>query len=114
LALDPGFQALCDGRVHSAKALGDLLRSFSKLNCRDFNTSMIDLAYQLHHELCGDRPITIDIDSTTNQQHSKKMEGACYNYAGCDHMGQQSKAGGPVDEGRGRRRLLRPDQQYVK
>lgn len=83
LAEDEGFKQLCGGKVYSPKAFGDFLRGFTRLHCREFNNKLIDLSFLLRRELFGKtQSFTIDIDSTTNEQHGDKMEGVCYNYAG--------------------------------
>ncbi len=87
LAQDEAFKAVCGGKVYSAKAYGDFLRSFSEMHCKKINHSLIQTAFSLRQELFPTATsITIDIDSTTNEQHAKKMEGVCYNYAGINGL----------------------------
>jgi hypothetical protein len=83
LAEDEAFQAVCGGKVYSSKAFGDFLRSFSEMHCKRLNHRLIELALGLRQQLFADKTsVVIDIDSTTNEQHAKKMEGVCANYAG--------------------------------
>ena len=83
LAADEAFQAVCGGKVYSSKAFGDFLRSFGEMHCKKLNHRLIELAYGLHRQLFADKKsIVVDIDSTTNEQHAKKMEGVATNYAG--------------------------------
>jgi hypothetical protein len=83
LAADEAFQALSGGKVYSSKAFGDFLRSFSEMHCKRLNHRLIELAFGLRQHLFADKQsITIDIDSTTNEQHARKMEGVATNYAG--------------------------------
>ena len=53
------------------------------MRCNRLNDRLIDLAFGLRQQLFAAKTtIVIDIDSTTNQQHAKKMEGVATNYAG--------------------------------
>lgn len=83
LASDEAFRALCGGKVYSSKACGDFLRAFSELHCKNLNQALVRTAYSLRQQLFpAARSITVDIDSTTNEQHGQKMEGVTRNYAG--------------------------------
>lgn len=83
LAKDQAFKAICGGKSYGPKALGDFLRLFSEMHCKNLNYKLIQNAFQLRRQLVPDaKSITIDIDSTTNQQYGRKMEGVCSNYAG--------------------------------
>ncbi len=87
LAADEAFKATCGGKVYSPKAFGDFLRSFSQLNCKKLNQSLIQMAFGLRQQLFPTaQSIIIDIDSTTNRQHATKMEGVCHNYAGINGL----------------------------
>ncbi len=81
LAQDEGFREICGGKEYSAKAYGDFLRSFGKMPCKELNHRLIELAYQTRTAVASQsKAITIDIDSTSNQQYGKKMEGVAVNY----------------------------------
>lgn len=87
LGKDQAFKSICDGKVYSSKAFGDFLRAFSEFDCKKLNYSIIKMAYGLRQELFSDATsITIDIDSTTNEQYARKMEGVCYNYRGINGL----------------------------
>ena len=81
---DLAFEALFDGsKVYSPKAIADLLRSFSPQNSRQFNQALIKTAYAQRLQAKPSRKsIIFDIDSTSNPQSAKKMEGVTYNYKG--------------------------------
>ena len=71
-------------KVYSAKALGDFLRSFARVQCKELNRKLADLAFLLRpilHERFHDNFI-LDLDSTVNRQYGKKMEGVVENYEG--------------------------------
>jgi len=85
LALDPGFVAACGGKVYSSKACGDLLRDFTAAQCKSLNHMLIKNAFGLREETIGrTESITVDIDSTSNQQYGKQMEGVERSYKGID------------------------------
>lgn len=78
---DEGFREICGGKAYSAKAYGDFLRSFGKIQCKELNHKLVELAYQTRAALVPQaESITIDIDSTSSQQYAKKMEGVAVNY----------------------------------
>lgn len=80
---DEAFKAICGGKVYGPKALGDFLRMFSDMHCKLLNHKLIENGFMLRNQLVPDaRSFTIDIDSTTNQQYGRKMEGVRANYAG--------------------------------
>lgn len=83
LALDEGFAAVCGGKTYTAKAYGDFLRSFSAHHCKELNLGLIDLAFALRSEIKANKDqITFDFDSTSNEQHGLKIEGAAERYDG--------------------------------
>jgi hypothetical protein len=83
LAMDQGFAEVCHGKVYTAKAYGDFLRSFSEYQCKLLNRSLVELGYKLRSALFSQKDsITIDFDSTSNQQYGKKMDGVELNYKG--------------------------------
>jgi hypothetical protein len=83
LANDFGFRAICDEKVYTAKAHGDFLRSLSLMHSKELNQLLTQHAFRLRHQLFPQRDsITFDIDSTSNEQFSKKMEGVAVNYQG--------------------------------
>lgn len=80
---DAGFQAVSGSKDYCAKTYGDFLRSFSKLNIKRMNHKLIDLSYALRSKFAPESTsITFDLDSTANEQHGTKIEGACHNYKG--------------------------------
>ncbi|MBF0440576.1 MAG: transposase [Oligoflexales bacterium] len=59
------------------------MRSFNLYNCKQLNHSLIDMCYQLRRSLLPRQErIIIDFDSTSHEQHGKKMEGVAHNYKG--------------------------------
>ena len=50
IGADHALRAVCR-RVYSAKALGDFLRSFSRLQCKELNRKLVDLAFLLRPAL---------------------------------------------------------------
>lgn len=83
LAKDEAFKALCGGKTYTPKAFGDFLRTFSDMHCKKMNHVLTQLAYGLRQQLYPKATsVTIDIDSTTNEQYGRKMEGVRTNYAG--------------------------------
>ena len=83
LALDGAFESVCGLKPFTSKTFGNFLRSFQEVNCKALNVSLSQLAFRLRNQLFPEsKSITLDIDSTTNEQFGKKMEGVCSNYAG--------------------------------
>jgi hypothetical protein len=83
LAFDAGIKAINDDKTYGSKSFGNFLRSFNLQHCKSLNTLLCQLSLKLRHQLVPEkRSITFDIDSTTNEQFSKKMEGVCANYNG--------------------------------
>ena len=81
LRLDHGFVQACDGTTYSPKSYGDFLRSFSPIQAKQMNHSLSQHAYALRSAFLPKRTsITIDFDSTPNQQYGKKIEGVAFNY----------------------------------
>ena len=82
LAEDQAFAELC-AKPYSAKAYGDFLRAFTPLQCKELNHCLAKLSFALRAQLFPNQcSITIDFDSTANQQYGKKMEGVEINYDG--------------------------------
>lgn len=53
------------------------------MHCKNLNHALIETSFRLRKlQSIGATSITIDIDSTSNEQHGKKMEGVCFNYNG--------------------------------
>lgn len=85
LAHDGGFKAICDEKVYSAKSCGDFLRSFNRLQIRTLNQKLVDNGFAMREAVIGKtESFTIDLDSTSNPQYGKKMEGVVTNYKGID------------------------------
>ena len=83
LACDPGFVGFCHGKVHQATTYGDYLRSFERWQPRRLNLALRDLALHLRRSAFKeDEDFILDIDSTSHEQHGRKMEGVEYNYDG--------------------------------
>lgn len=83
LSNDFGFRAICDEKAYTAKSHGDFLRSFSLAHAKDLNQLLTQHAFCLRQQLFpAQESITFDIDSTSNEQFAKKMEGVAVNYNG--------------------------------
>ena len=81
LGLDPGFQLVCQGDTYTPKSYGDFLRQFSQHQAKEMNRALALHAYGIRSKFAPKcKSITIDIDSTPNIQHGKKIEGAGFNY----------------------------------
>jgi hypothetical protein len=83
LCRDPGFEAACGGKVNAANTYGDFLREFTAVQCRLLNDKAIENAMRLRsasHPEC--KEMIIDLDTTTHEQHGKKMEGLGWDYKG--------------------------------
>ena len=84
LAMDEGFNSICDNKVFTAKTCGNFLRSFSNLHCKQLNTVLSKSAFEMRSKFQSKNPdtFTMDFDSTPNRQYAKKMEGVEVNYKG--------------------------------
>ena len=83
LGQDGGFKAIAGNTVFTPKSYGDYLRSFNEMNCQQLNFNLGRSAYTLRSRLYESaNSILFDIDSTSNQQYGKKMEGVEMNYKG--------------------------------
>ncbi len=83
LSFDSAIKAINDDKNYGSKTFGNFLRSFNILHCKSLNSLLCQLSLTLRHQIVPDqKSITLDIDSTTNEQFGKKMEGVCANYAG--------------------------------
>ena len=81
LAHDQGFLGLCDDKVYTPKAYGDFLRSFSGEDILDLQEGLMRHAFLMRHKLFPDaQQFFFDMDSTSNRQYGKKMEGVARNY----------------------------------
>lgn len=80
LAEDPAFSETVE-RCYTAKSYGDFLRRFSTYNCKILQYALIRQSLRLRRVAIGEtESFTIDLDSTSNQQYGKKMEGVQTNY----------------------------------
>ena len=83
LSQDSGFNAIAENKVFTPKCYGDYLRSFNEMNCQQLNFNLARSSYALRNQLYKDADsIVFDIDSTSNRQYGKKMEGVEKNYRG--------------------------------
>ena len=78
---DPMVRAKLE-KIPRAKTIGDYLRDFSDQNLRDLNVLLTKQALESRRRLKATGPIILDIDSTSNIQTGKKMEGVGWNYKG--------------------------------
>ena len=80
LAEDPAF-AETASRCYSAKSFGNFLRAFDTYHCKLLQRSLIRQSLKLRRAAVGEiDSFTLDLDSTSNQQYAKKMEGVETNY----------------------------------
>ncbi|SMF84829.1 IS1380 family transposase [Pseudobacteriovorax antillogorgiicola] len=83
LAMDSSFRAICDDRVYTPKSMGNFLRTFDQIKCKNLNSLLSRTSFRLRSSLFPTaESIIFDIDSTSNQQYGKKMEGVNMNYKG--------------------------------
>ena len=83
LGKDCGFRAICGSKLYTARSLGNYLRSFSQMHCKELNLQLMRMAVEARRKISPDSAsVTFDIDSTQNLQHAKKMEGIAFDYAG--------------------------------
>jgi hypothetical protein len=68
------------GEIPRAKTIGDYLRDFDDENIRKLNEFLTMQALQTRARIGATGPITLDIDSTPNEQSGKKIEGVAWNY----------------------------------
>ena len=81
LSDDQGFLEACDGISYTPKSYGGFLRSFQPIQAKQLNQHLSQQAYALRSRfLPKQTSITIDLDSTPNEQYGKKIEGVAYNY----------------------------------
>jgi len=79
---DGVFENICD-TTFTARSYGDFLRLFKNVHIRELQNRLIDQSLSLRQTTIGEtKDITIDIDSTVNEQHGKKMEGVKTNHKG--------------------------------
>ena len=82
LSEDPAYEAMV-ARTYSAKSYGDYFRSFTEYQCKTLQYKLAELSYELRAKSIGKtKSFTLDLDSTSNQQYGKKMEGVEENYKG--------------------------------
>jgi hypothetical protein len=70
------------GKIPRAKTIGDYLRDFDDQHIRDLNQILTQQALNRRRQLKVVDEITLDIDSTPNEQSGKKIEGVEWNYKG--------------------------------
>ena len=80
LAEDPAYQETVN-KTYTAKAYGDFLRSFTDYQCKTLQYALINQSFAMRAQSVGKTDkVTIDVDSTSNKQYGKKMEGVETNY----------------------------------
>lgn len=80
LAEDPAFEGAV-GKAYTAKSYGDFLRSFSHAQCKNLQYTLIQQSFALRADAIGRTDsVTFDLDSTSNRQYGRKMEGVELNY----------------------------------
>jgi hypothetical protein len=70
------------GKIPRAKTIGDYLRDFDDQNLKDLNQVLTEQALEKRRQVGASSQITLDIDSTPNEQSGKKIEGVEWNYKG--------------------------------
>ena len=81
MSRDSGFLEVCDQTSYTPKSYGDFLRGFSGLQAKRLTHSLSHQAYALREKMVSkQKAITIDLDSTPNEQCGKKIEGVAFNY----------------------------------
>ena len=80
LCEDPAFVETVE-KAYSAKSYGNFLRTFSDYQCKTLQYALINQSFAMRADAVGrtDR-FVLDIDSTSNRQYGKKMEGVELNY----------------------------------
>lgn len=79
LFLDFGFENIVS--ASASNTYGEFLRSFSNLNTKNLNHSLVDTALKLRKRSHRDvREFILDIDSTSHGQSGSNIEGAGWNY----------------------------------
>ena len=85
LNMDGGYRAAIEHDPYSSKSIGDFLRSYSTLELERSNLFLSETAFRLRNQLVPKSDsIILDIDSTSNHQYGKKMEGVAKNYNGLE------------------------------
>lgn len=80
LADDPAYQETVS-RTYTAKSYGDYLRSFTDYQCKTLQYALINQSFAMRALAIGATDtLTIDVDSTSNRQFGKKMEGVETNF----------------------------------
>ena len=83
LSVDPGFSSLCSVKPFGAKTMGNFLRGFNSSQCKELNIEGAKAAFKLRSAIDKKpQPIIFDIDSTSNEQYARYMEGVEFNYEG--------------------------------
>lgn len=78
---DDLIETLFEGKLPTAKTMGNFLRAFSKENIKDLKLFMTKLGYTLRdhtlkvHPHKGEKIPHFKIDGTVHEQHGKQMEG---------------------------------------
>jgi len=76
---DPMIKAKL-GEIPRAKTIGDYLRDFDDQNLKDLNQVLTQQALENRKRVGAGSEITLDIDSSPNEQSGKKIEGVAWNY----------------------------------
>jgi hypothetical protein len=80
LASDAAYEAVVS-KTYTAKSYGNFLRSFTDYQCKTLQHALINQSFALRaHAVGKTASFVIDVDTTSNQQYGKKMEGVETNY----------------------------------
>jgi hypothetical protein len=80
LADDSVFGAVC-GKINASNTYGEFLRAFTAYQCKNLNYKLIETSLKLRKAIHPKATeFILDIDSTSHEQHGKKIEGASFNY----------------------------------
>ncbi len=76
---EPGVESVL-GETPRPRATGDWLRDFSEADRQNLNAFLHGQAMSYRKKIAQDKPLILDMDSTSHVQHGKKMEGVAWNY----------------------------------
>ncbi|HAR42073.1 MAG TPA: IS1380 family transposase [Bdellovibrionales bacterium] len=76
---EPGVESAL-GETPKPRATGDWLRDFTDENRKDLNHFLHRQAMSYRKKIAKNKPLILDIDSTSHVQHGEKMEGLAWNY----------------------------------
>jgi Transposase DDE domain group 1 len=80
LGNDPAYEETVS-KTYTAKSYGNYLRAFTDYHCKTLQYALIHQSFAMRVSAIGKtETLTIDVDSTSNRQYGKKMEGVETNY----------------------------------